>query len=396
MKLSYHYTKLDLLEENLQFKKGLLLAVLFVPFYYSFADEWITEEAWTHKGWFSTINYLDAAKKSHADQDYEDAADYYEKVFELSVLGSNKAKALFEKGSNFELAGMPYSAFEAYRELITRYTNAEYYDKALIRMVAIGDTFEREKSTLFSNNYEKALEVYGSVLTLAPYSPQAPKVALKAARLHAGGTGRAKAIMLYRRIIKEYKNSQNEVEISYLNLGKILEAKSRRTDGDVAVAKQGQDLMMTFIAKYPESQFVAEGKALKTVFDNRVAMYDYKIGLFYTWEAHKNENAARRYLNSVLLNYPDSPAAIKADELLARIDVNYKSTVSESAPQNANTVVVSPQEKPIRHRTALEKAKDPSTWEPETFRVNHPERTDKWLTPVPSVKKKGGADEKVK
>lgn len=396
MELSCDYRKLDLLEENLQIKKGLLLAVLTVPFYYSVADEWIKEDTWSHKGWFSTINYLDEAKKSHGDQDYEAAADYYEKVFERSVLAVNKAKSLFEKGQNFELAGMPYSAFESYRELITRYTNAEYYETALVRIVAIGDAFEKAKSTMFSNNYEKALEVYADVLNLAPYSKHAPLVALKAARLHAGGTGRAKAIMLYRRIIKEYKNSQNEVEISYLNLGKILESKSRRSDGDVEVAKQGQDLMMTFMAKYPESQFVKEGEMLKTVFDNRVAMYDYKIGLFYTWDAHKNENAARRYLHSVLLDYPDSPAAVKAERLLSLIDVNYKETEREMVKQKGDPMDLPLNENLVRRRTALEKAKDPSTWEPESFTVNHPERTDKWLTPVPNAKKKGDKNEVVK
>ncbi|MCK5835201.1 MAG: outer membrane protein assembly factor BamD [Lentisphaeria bacterium] len=380
----------------MQIRKGLVLAVLFIPCCYLLADEWVKEDAWNHKGWFSSINYLEAAEESHADQAYEDAADYYEKVFETSILAPNKAKALFEKGRNFELAGMPYSAFESYRELVTRYSNAAYYDSALVRIVEIGDAFEKAKSTLFSNNYEKAIEVYTTILTLAPYSKHAPLVALKAARLHAGGTGRPKAIRLYRRIIKEYKNSQNEVEISYLNLGKILESKSRRSDGDVEVAKQGQDLMMTFMVKYPESQFFEEGKALKTIFDNRVAMYDYKIGLFYTWDAHKNKSVARRYLYAVLLNYPDSPAAVEAEKLLSLIDVNYKATEIEMVARQQDPMELPLDEKFVPSRTALEKAKDPSTWEPETFRINHPERTDKWLTPVPSAKKKGVEDEKKK
>ena len=202
--------------------------------------------------------------------------------------------------------------------------------------------------------------------------------------------------MLYRRIIKEYKNSQNEVEISYLNLGKILEAKSRRSDGDVEVAKKGQDLMMTFVAKYPESQFVEEGKKLKIVFDNRVAMYDYRIGLFYTWDAHKNEQAAQRYLYAVLLDYPDSPAASLSEDLLAKIDGNYKITTKKIIEQNSDHMALPLDQKVVRPKTALEKAKDPSTWEPETFRVNHPERTDKWLTPVPNAKKKGDQNEKNK
>ena len=76
--------------------------------------------------------------------------------------------------------------------------------------------------------------------------------------------------------------------------------------------------------------------------------------------------------------------------------MNYEATKREMVNRKGDAMALPLNGKVTRSRTALEKAKDPSTWEPETFRVKHPERTDKWLTPVPNAKKKEDKNEKDK
>ncbi len=367
-------------------KSSIILGVILLPLCFATAEGWQKEEGWVNKGWFFDSNYLEDAEKAHKKGNYKAAAQYYEKLFQNSIVSKNKAKALFEKGRNYELAQKQYSAYEAYKELVTRYTNAEYYNDALNSMIAIGDMFKEKESTLFSNNHEKALDVYESVLSLAPYSKQAPAVALNAATLEASGLGREKAILLYKRIIKQYKHSEEEVIFSHLNLAKIYESKMNKADHDTAIAIKGQDLMETFIQKYPESTLIGEGKKMKTVFEDFIAMYTYNLGYFYTWEANLCIPAARRYLHTTLIKYPDSPAAVKAEKLLASIDPDYLQTDRVLQREQGEAMELPLDFTAKRELTPLEKAKDSSTWEPETFVIQHPERTDKWLTPVPNIK----------
>ncbi len=374
------------MEGILKVKNSIIWGVILLPLCIVSAEGWQKEEGWVNKGWFFDSNYLEDAQKAHTKGNYKAAAKYYEEVFQNSIVSKNKAKALFEKGLNYELAQKQYSAYEAYRELITRYTNAEYYNNALNRMIAIGDAFKEKESTLFSNNHEKALDVYSSVLSVAPYSQQAPAVALSAATLEASGLGREKAIILYQKIIKQYKHSREEVILSHLNLAKIYESKMNKADHDTVIATRGQELMEEFIQKYPKSKMVTEGKKMKTTFENYIAMYNYNLGYFYTWEANLCIPAARRYLHTTLLKYPDSPAAVKAEKLLASIDPDYLKTDRDLLQNNEEAMELPLSFTAKRELTPLQKAKDPTTWEPETFVIEHPERTDKWLTPVPNIK----------
>ena len=66
--------------------------------------------------------------------------------------------------------------------------------------------------------------------------------------------------------------------------------------------------------KYPDNNLIADAQKQLAAIRTQEAERDYQVGWFY-WKTGKNE-AARKYFQSVITNYPDTEWARRAEQVL--------------------------------------------------------------------------------
>ncbi len=348
------------------------------------AAEWIPEENWVEKGWFGSINYLETALSQEKAEKYSNAANAYEMVYRLASNPENKAHALYSKAVNQQRAGKSYEAYKTYKELINRYPAEEYFTAALNNMFEIGKSYEATQDKMFSDNRRKALEIYSTIIETAPYSDNAPEILLRTAKLQETSVESEKAITSYERIIKKYKNFETQSSAAYLNLANVYDEMAQRADCDCKLTKKSLHLVDTFQARHPDHERKAEAGALKEKLRNRLGMYYYNLGEFYTWEANYSIKATRRYLHKVLFEYLDTPAAAKAEQLLASVDPNSATIVAEA--KEKNKMVKKKVSKQDIKLLPFTKSQKESLWEKEEAMPVEDQDSDKWLLPIPNIK----------
>lgn len=292
--------------------------------------EWITSDNFVKKGWFGSYNALKKAQTHEKAKDYDDAADEYEVVFQVARDPRNKARALYRKALNLRLDGSRVDAFDTYKELIERYPTEKYYTQALDDLFVLGTEYEAEGDKLFRDNRGHATEIYNYIIDTAPFYKNAAAVLLRLGNLQADSLDQETSIVSYEKLIKKYKNYQVQRSEAFIKMANVYNNMAESADQDCELTRQSLEYVNTFLETYPEHIRAGEAKKLKVKLMDRLAMYYYNLGLFYTYEANYSASATRKYLRKVLFDYTDSPAAAKAEVLLASVDPDSDIIVAEA------------------------------------------------------------------
>ncbi len=346
------------------------------------------ESDWVNDGVRASEKHLQRAQEYEQEGNWEDAAEQYDNVYLKTLSPTNKCKALFLKATNLEKAGEHYEAFETFNDITINYSEQAYFQPALDGMIRIGDYFSSKKDELFADNSSNARDIYQTVIERAPYGDDAAKTLLKIAEVQKRWYKSEEAITTYKSIIKKYKLNKQEVEESYIQLAETFNNMAEKSDNDAELSFKGIDYLDVFENKFPQSTKQEKSDILRQEFRERIAMYYYNIGYFYTWDANYSRRAAVRYLQRVLLDYPTTKAATKAEALLASLDPNYQETIAK-AKEKGLEVKPKPVVPAIKRIDPTEKFLDSKDWENEEILINDPKSTDKWLLPVPATSNKG-------
>lgn len=312
----------------MQVRTFLFLGVVTLFSHAGFSD-WVKTDNFKKSRWFGSYNVLEEAQKHEKSKDYDAAADEYETLFEVVQDSRNKAHALFKKAQNLHLDGSRKSAFKTYKELIECYPTSTFYTKALDDLFLIGKEFEAAKGKLFADNESNAVEVYEFIIDTAPFYKNSAKVLLRLGNLQAGRLDEDMAVSSYKKLVKKYKNYEVQRAEAFIMMARVYDKMAESADQDCELTRQSLEYVNTFLENYPEHKRKAEAEKLKVKLTNRLGMYYYKLGLFYTWDANYCASATRRYLRKVLFEYTDTPAAAKAEALLASVDPDAELVVSE-------------------------------------------------------------------
>ena len=225
------------------------------------------------------------------------AAEHYADDPVLKVNAIGKAAECYRK------ANLLYKEFECRESLLNAFPSSVDFAATVQREYEIATLFYQGKRDPalawmpWIKDKDRALETFEAVIKHAPFAKFAPEMRLKLGKLYIDANKIDEATKVFREVTKMYPRSE-EAKFAEFELANILLQKSRRGDGDGSYVRQAQDALRKIIEKYPK---------------------DTDVG----WAMEKDE-AAQRYLNELIVAYPDDKVATDAEGLLEKMNQDYK------------------------------------------------------------------------
>jgi len=165
--------------------------------------------------------------------------------------------------------------------------------------------------------YFTAIEFFDDILNRFPFSPEATLAELKAADCNYHLERYLEALVLYEEF--ENRHPTNE-SIPYVMFQKAMcnYKQIDRIDRDTAGAIKSIELFKQLLKAYPDSPYTNEAKTRIITTTEFLANHEYFVVEYYVRTAKYDQAVVR--LNYLLVMYPESDIAPKAQKLLARIE----------------------------------------------------------------------------
>ena len=301
---------------NSFWKKLLPCILLFVSFYMTAKDIKSTEK-------------FQAGLRKFKAKKYVSAADSFLAAEFLSKNISMKAAAAKEAMKCYAKVELHYKEFLIIERLLNSYPAEIDFGKMVEREYAIADKYynghrDPEFWSLrwipWLKGPDRSKEMIAKALKHAPFAKTAPKAKLRLAILLIESEKIAEGLKQLRELIKNYPTSKY-CKFAYLELGNALFQLSLVGDGDGKFNDEALSIFKTFIDKYPKAKEInwikkclLRSKDIQAKRMLHIAQYYKRIG---------RTAPAERYLNDILVKYPDSQSADKSEEMLAQIDKTY-------------------------------------------------------------------------
>jgi outer membrane protein assembly factor BamD (BamD/ComL family) len=293
----------------------LLTAVLFSVTFIINADD-ATEKFQEGLENFKSGDYVDAAK------DFEDAEF-------LATTVNKKAEAAREAMKSYRKANFLYKEFETIEKMLNSYPAEVDFEKLVEREYYICDKyFNGHRDPEFWSlrwvpwlkTADKSEDMIRKVLKHAPFSKEAPKAKLRLAVILINKNKITPALKNLREIIKDYPDSEY-CRYAYLELGNVLFQLSQTGDGDGKYNKEALSVFDDFIKKYPKAAEIDWIR--KCQLKSKDIQAKRLLGIAKFYKRIGRTAPAERYLNDILVKYPDSKSADASEEILAEIDKTY-------------------------------------------------------------------------
>lgn len=277
---------------------------------------------------FATDAEAEEAFKKAEDQyrqgDYRDAAKGFNSAELLADSYMIKVNSLKAKSLSYRKANMLYQEFLTLKKLTEEYPDQTFFRNAIKREYEIGNSFyEGYREIPWSwvpwiEDDDKSTEIYESIYKQSPFVDFIPEMMLKMGTRYLVDRKPDKAIDIYKKMIIQYKSSPL-TRLAYLDLASVYLQLAASGDGDGSKLREARIYLKDYVDKFPLSPEIKWAKnMLKKTYEmeaNRL----YKIAFYYYKEG--NNNAAKRYIKEILVNYPDTKVVTKADELLDIIEM---------------------------------------------------------------------------
>ncbi len=249
------------------------------------------------------------------------AAEHYADDPVLKVNAIGKAAECYRK------ANLLYKEFECRESLLNAFPSSVDFAGTVQREYEIATLFYQGKRDPalawmpWIKDKDRALETFEAVIKHAPFAKFAPDMRLKLGKLYIDANKIDEATKVFREVTKMYPRSE-EAKFAEFELANILLQKSRRGDGDGSYVRQAQDALRKIIDKYPKDPDVGWAKESLAEADQIAARRLYGLASFY--HRMEKDEAAQRYLNELIVAYPDDKVATDAEGLLEKMNQDYK------------------------------------------------------------------------
>ena len=289
------------------------------------SDQSIRKEA---KDIQSTEKFQEGLKKFKA-KDYVGAADKFLDAEFLSRSTSMKAAAAKEAMKCYRKANLLYKEFVIIERLLNSYPAEVDFGKLVDREYAIADKYynghrDPEFWSLrwipWLTGPDRSEEMLKKALKHAPYAGTAPQAKLRLAVLLIEGEKTKEGLKELRELIKNYPKSKY-CKFAYLELGNALFQLSLVGDGDGRYNNEVLSVFKEFIKKYPKAAEIDWIK--KCQLRSKDIQAKRLLGIAEFYKRIGRTAPAERYLNDILVKYPDSQSADKSEEMLSQIDKTY-------------------------------------------------------------------------
>lgn len=258
--------------------------------------------------------------------DYKSAAEEYRAAEHYADDPVLKVNAIQKAAVAYRKANLLYKEFECLESLLNAFPSSIDFPATVQREYEIATLFYQGKRDPalswmpWIKDKDRALETFEAVIKHAPFAKFAPEMRLRLGRLYIDANKIDDATRVLRETIKMYPRSE-EAKFAEFELANILLQKSRRGDGDGSYVRQAQDALTKIIDKYPKDPDVGWAKESLVEADQIAAKRLYGLASFY--HRMERDEAAQRYLNELIVAYPDDKASTDAEELLGKMNKDY-------------------------------------------------------------------------
>ena len=231
-------------------------------------------------------------------------------------LAPSASAAQFRLGELYESLGNSKRAFDSYQKLLENYPQSREFDRAIEAQVAIADAL------MDSRRYERAAEMYQSVIATAPYAKFAPSVQFKLGQAYENQKDYEKAIDAYQGVLDRYPNSNLAADALY-QIGYVQFTEAEGRSQDLSAAIDAKNTFEEFLFEFPQNEKAAQARENLATMSGREALDLLSIAKFY--DRSNNYRAAVVYYSDLVRRQPGSPDAELAT---ARIE-EIRATVGE-------------------------------------------------------------------
>lgn len=276
----------------------------------------------------------EAASMMQQARDYEASGDtgraigVYRAVVKRYAVSPSAPAAQFRLAELIAQEGNQSRAFDAYKTLVETYPQSREFDRAVAAQLAIADDFMQRR------RYERAEEMYRSILASAPYAKFAPAAQFKLGQSLENRSEYDKAVAAYQIIIDRYGASDYADDALYqIGYVQLTEAMSRSKDLSAAI--DAKNTFEEFLVEYPNSEKAAQARDNLSRMSGREAVDLLSIAKFY--DRNTNYRAAVIYYSDLVRRQPGSEDAKFASERIEEIRNTVGDDELRSSPERVET-----------------------------------------------------------
>ncbi len=332
------------------------------------------------------VHLLEEAEKAEVRGNFKTAAKKYGRLLDANLIKGEKAQAdvLVSRADALYRADEWEAAYLTYKKVITSYALYAPYEYVLDRLRFISERFAEGDASVFGfKDQARAIEIQELVLDHAPASQKAAADRMRLARLQYDVGLHFDAADTYREILREYPNSEQSQQ-ARLNLARILLEMAERQANHENLLRSAEQHLQKLLSGELDPFQRDEAQLLRNVAHELQAKDLYDLGAFYLNPAHERQPAAKRYLNDVVREYPETSSAALAQVTLARLN-------QEGTEQKAAQIE---KVEPAKAKTS-EKV-SPENMRPENVNLQSADKpeekkratVEKWLRPLEDLSEK--------
>ena len=270
-----------------------------------------------------------AGLKEYKAGKYVSAADEFSDAEFLARDIEMKAEAAKEAMQCYRKAKLLYKEFQVIERLLNRYPAHVDFAKLVDREYEIADAYHKghrdpEFWTLrwipWLEGPDRTQEMVEKALKHAPFSQKAPEAKLRLAVLLLEEGKTPEGLKQLRGLVKDYPQSKY-CKYAYLELGNALFQLSKAGDGDGKYNNEALSVFKAFKKKYPKAAEI--DWVNKCLLRSKDIQAKRLLGIAKFYKRIGRTAPAERYLNDILVKYPDSKSAEASEEILSEIDKSY-------------------------------------------------------------------------
>jgi TolA-binding protein len=246
----------------------------------------------------------------------------YDKVWHRCPGSKYAAEAVYQMGHTSVLRKKWKPAYKAYLSLVQAYPENAHFDEMVADLFTIGAGYEDGINIHYMwfipfRDRGKAISVYETLVSVAPYSDYSSISLLRAAMLYRNLRQHAGAADALDRIINEYPGSL-ETPNALLLMARYMDDTVQNAEYDQGAVTEAMNYYRDFLTLHPNNpavKFVEE--KLKTDRE-QYSRSRYLVGRFF-YNYRDDYDSAAVFFNDSITIAPESEAATDAREYLTRI-----------------------------------------------------------------------------
>ncbi|HPA16465.1 MAG TPA: outer membrane protein assembly factor BamD [Verrucomicrobiae bacterium] len=275
-------------------------------------EGWVNEDA-TEEGPVAanSRDQLEAGKRLEESKDWKQAKTMYLALVRKWPFSFNSGEAQYRIGWCSEQQGDFSRAFKDYQKCVEKYPASEYFEKALERQYQIANLFlmgepQRIWKMPLLPSWEQTAKMYDQIIKNAPYGRYAAESQFKIGLCNEKTKKWSEAITAYKTVLDRFPGHDIADDALY-QIGYVWFQAAERPDYDQGAAEKAIQAFTEFIARFPNSDKVAQAKENLAIVHGRLTQGSFNIAKFY--ETQKKPDAAVIYYRDVVQKAPDSEMA---------------------------------------------------------------------------------------